>query len=197
MLPYLEQSRKGDRETAHAIFRRHAVMKINIIGGGPGGALLCPPDEAARTRARDHGVRARRRRTTRSAGASSFPTRRSPTSRQRRAVVRRASSPAARRGITSTSSTGPDVTIRGNRFSGIAPHHLPEHPARALRTRSASTCGSTPTSTDPTRCRDCDLLVGADGANSPCASAMRLLSAEVDSGPNKYIWLGTHSCSTA
>jgi anthraniloyl-CoA monooxygenase len=86
---------------------------------------------------------------------------------------------------------GQKVTIRGNRFSGVARLAF----LKILRARCAELgvgLGFHKNVTDVAALRDCDLLVGADGANS----IVRKTYAEhfaptVDVRKNKYIWLGT------
>jgi anthraniloyl-CoA monooxygenase len=86
---------------------------------------------------------------------------------------------------------GERVAIGGNRFSGIARVEF----LRILQDRCAElkvdvryrTVVSSPDDLPP-----CDLLVGADGANSVVRRAYRgVFRPEVRQGRNKFIWLGT------
>ena len=61
---------------------------------------------------------------------------------------------------------GERITVRGNRFSGIARIRVPASPAGIAAASSASICSSTSRSTISTALPPHDLLVGADGANS-------------------------------
>jgi anthraniloyl-CoA monooxygenase len=87
---------------------------------------------------------------------------------------------------------GRKVTIRGNRFSGIARiaflnilHRRAEALGVDLRFHTHVL--------DPDRFGDCDLLVGADGANSLVRERHReQFLPTLDWRRNKYIWLGTH-----
>ncbi|HZS03873.1 MAG TPA: FAD-dependent monooxygenase [Blastocatellia bacterium] len=84
------------------------------------------------------------------------------------------------------------VTIRGNRFSGIGRlkflnilHERCRELGVDLRFHTSLT--------DLGPCRDCDLLVGADGASSLVRRAgQEFFQPSVDLRKNKYIWLGTH-----
>jgi anthraniloyl-CoA monooxygenase len=84
------------------------------------------------------------------------------------------------------------VTIRGNRFSGIARLAFLNILQARCRRLGVELRFHTNV-TDLSRLAACDLLVGADGANS----LVRRTYAEafqptVDWRKNKYIWLGTH-----
>src|SRR5262249_18424260 len=87
---------------------------------------------------------------------------------------------------------GQRVTIHGNRFSGIARiaflnilHRRCEALGVVLRFQTNVS--------DPGRLGDCDLLVGADGANSLVRERFReQFQPTLDGRRNKYIWLGTH-----
>ncbi len=86
---------------------------------------------------------------------------------------------------------GEKVTIRGNRFSGIGRLQF----LNILRAR----CRELGVDlrfhvnvTDVDQYRDCDLLVGADGANSAVRREYQdFFQPSVDVRRNKYIWLGT------
>lgn len=86
---------------------------------------------------------------------------------------------------------GRKVTIRGNRFSGIARlaflnilHRRCEAVGVDLRFHTNLT--------DPDQVTGCDLVVGADGANSLVRQRYRDdFQPSVDVRRNKYIWLGT------
>jgi anthraniloyl-CoA monooxygenase len=87
---------------------------------------------------------------------------------------------------------GQKVTIRGNRFSGIARiaflnilHRRCEALGVNLRFHANVS--------NPDLLRDCDLLVGADGANSLVRDRYRAQFQPIlDPRRNKYVWLGTH-----
>src|SRR5581483_9233744 len=87
---------------------------------------------------------------------------------------------------------GEKVSIRGNRFSGIARiaflnilHRRCEALGVDLQFRTAVP--------DPAQLTGFDLVVGADGANSLVRQAFRdSFRPSLDVRRNKYIWLGTH-----
>jgi anthraniloyl-CoA monooxygenase len=87
---------------------------------------------------------------------------------------------------------GRKVTIRGNRFSGIARlaflnilHRRCEAVGVDLRFHTNLT--------DLDQVTGCDLVVGADGANSLVRQRDRdAFQPSIDVRRNKYIWLGTH-----
>jgi anthraniloyl-CoA monooxygenase len=86
---------------------------------------------------------------------------------------------------------GRKVTIRGNRFSGIARlaflnilHRRCEAVGVDLRFHTNLT--------DPDQVTGCDLVVGADGANSLVRQRYRdAFQPSIDVRRNKFIWLGT------
>ena len=86
---------------------------------------------------------------------------------------------------------GERISVRGNRFSGIARVTFLD----ILRAR----CGEVgvelhyhTTVTDVAALEPCDLLVGADGANSRVREHYaQHFQPELDVGRNNYIWLGT------
>ena len=86
---------------------------------------------------------------------------------------------------------GERITVRGNRFSGIARIrflHVLHERCRELGVDLQFHRPVTDLSTLP----DHDLLVGADGANSTVRRALdQLFLPTVEYGRNKYIWLGT------
>jgi anthraniloyl-CoA monooxygenase len=84
------------------------------------------------------------------------------------------------------------VTIRGNRFSGIA--RLDFLNILQARCREVGVELRFHTNiTDIASIEACDLLVGADGANSLVRRAYgEAFQPTVDWRKNKYIWLGTH-----
>jgi len=83
------------------------------------------------------------------------------------------------------------ITIRGNKFSGIARIKL----LRILQKRCAElgvNLRFRVTVTDPEEFADCDLLVGADGVNSEVRQHFRrFFQPSLEAGSNKYIWYGT------
>lgn len=87
---------------------------------------------------------------------------------------------------------GEKVTIRGNRFSGIGRLKF----LSILRDRCRELgvdlrFGANVT--DVELYRECDLMVGADGANSVVRRAYQdLFKPSIDVRRNKYIWLGTN-----
>jgi anthraniloyl-CoA monooxygenase len=86
---------------------------------------------------------------------------------------------------------GERITVRGNRFSGIARIrflHILQTRCRELGVDLAFHQAVTDVRTLP----PADLLVGADGANSLVRRTHEaLFSPSVEYGRNKYIWLGT------
>jgi 2-polyprenyl-6-methoxyphenol hydroxylase and related FAD-dependent oxidoreductases len=84
------------------------------------------------------------------------------------------------------------VTIRGNRFSGIARLaflNILQARCRALGVELRFHTNIT----DMASINECDLLVGADGANSLVRRAYgEAFQPMVDWRKNKYLWLGTH-----
>jgi anthraniloyl-CoA monooxygenase len=84
------------------------------------------------------------------------------------------------------------VTIRGNRFSGIA--RLAFLNILQTRCRALGVTLSFHTNiTEVESIEACDLLVGADGANSLVRRAYQdAFQPTVDWRKNRYIWLGTH-----
>ncbi|HYL99275.1 MAG TPA: hypothetical protein VEZ90_09995 [Blastocatellia bacterium] len=87
---------------------------------------------------------------------------------------------------------GRRVTIRGNRFSGIARLRF----LNLLQDRCISLGVDIKFKSNiasPNDLRDCDILVGADGANSLVRRTYEgHFRPSVDLRRNKYIWLGTH-----
>jgi len=83
------------------------------------------------------------------------------------------------------------VTIRGNNFSGISRLEF----LNILHKRCADLgveIRFNTNVTDLTEFAECDLLVGADGANSLVRQTFRdALKPTVELGKNKFIWLGT------
>src|SRR5215470_17221099 len=87
---------------------------------------------------------------------------------------------------------GEKVTIRGNRFSGIGRLKFLTILRDRCRELGVDLQFNTAV-TDIDSYRDCDLLVGADGANSAVRRAYNeYFQPSIDLRKNKYIWLGTH-----
>ena len=83
------------------------------------------------------------------------------------------------------------VTIRGNKFSGIGRLRFLNILHERCRELQVDLRFHAPV-TDLEPYRDCDLLVGADGANSLVRRAYQdFFQPAVDVRRNKYIWLGT------
>ena len=86
---------------------------------------------------------------------------------------------------------GRKVTIRGNRFSGIGRLAF----LQILRRRAAAVGVDLRyhvNLADPAALGDCDLLVGADGANSVVRQRYApFFQPSIDRRRNRYIWLGT------
>jgi anthraniloyl-CoA monooxygenase len=86
---------------------------------------------------------------------------------------------------------GERITVRGNRFSGIARIRFLQILQRRCRDVGVDLRFHEPV-TDVAQLPPADLLVGADGANSLVRrSHDRLFRPTVGFGRNKYIWLGT------
>jgi anthraniloyl-CoA monooxygenase len=87
---------------------------------------------------------------------------------------------------------GQKITIRGNRFSGIARLKFLNILQERCRELDIELCFNESV-TDILQLTDCDLLVGADGANSLVRKTFSdFFQPTVDLRKNKYIWLGTH-----
>lgn len=83
------------------------------------------------------------------------------------------------------------ITIRGNKFSGIGRLRFLDVLRARCRELQVDLRFHSPV-TDPEAYRDCDLLVGADGANSQVRRTWQdAFKPTVDVRRNKYIWLGT------
>jgi anthraniloyl-CoA monooxygenase len=86
---------------------------------------------------------------------------------------------------------GEKVSIRGNKFSGIARIRLlnilqARCEELGVRLRFQEDVA------DVESLRDCDLLVGADGVNSAVRERFRAgFEPQVSAGANKYVWYGT------
>lgn len=86
---------------------------------------------------------------------------------------------------------GQRVTIRGNKFSGIGRLRFLNILHQRCRELGVDLRFNSPV-TDFESYRDCDLLVGADGANSLVRRVWQdAFQPTVDVRRNKYIWLGT------
>jgi len=87
---------------------------------------------------------------------------------------------------------GEKISIRGNHFSGIgrlAFLNILQDRCREL----GVDLGFHVNVTDPATLAECDLLVGADGANSLVRKTYgEYFEPSVEPRKNKYIWLGTH-----
>jgi anthraniloyl-CoA monooxygenase len=87
---------------------------------------------------------------------------------------------------------GERITIRGNRFSGVG--RLKFLTILRDRCRELGVDLRFHTNVDDVEAfRDCDLMVGADGANSAVRRAyQKFFEPSIDLRKNKYIWLGTN-----
>ncbi len=84
------------------------------------------------------------------------------------------------------------ITIRGNRFSGIARLAFLQILHRRCRELGIDLRFNTNV-TSVEELRDADLLIGADGANSLVRRTFEAaFQPTLETGKNKYIWLGTH-----
>ena len=87
---------------------------------------------------------------------------------------------------------GQKITIGGNKFSGIARIkflNILQERCREVGVEMRFNANVT----DVGELKDCDLLVGADGANSLVRRTFaKVFQPTVDHRKNKYIWLGTH-----
>jgi anthraniloyl-CoA monooxygenase len=87
---------------------------------------------------------------------------------------------------------GERITIRGNRFSGIGRLKFLSILRERCRELGIGLRFHTNVS-DVESYRDCDLMVGADGANSVVRCAYQgFFKPSIDVRKNKYIWLGTN-----
>ncbi|MGH9751165.1 MAG: FAD-dependent monooxygenase [Blastocatellia bacterium] len=87
---------------------------------------------------------------------------------------------------------GERVTIRGNRFSGIGRLKFLSVLRDRCRELEVDLRFHT-NATDVEPYRDCDLMIGADGANSAVRRAYQdFLEPSIDVRKNKYLWLGTN-----
>lgn len=87
---------------------------------------------------------------------------------------------------------GERVTIRGNRFSGIGRLKFLSILRGRCRELGVDLRFGVNV-TDIESYRDCDLMVGADGANSAVRRAYQdFFKPSIDVRKNKYIWLGTN-----
>lgn len=84
------------------------------------------------------------------------------------------------------------VTIRGNKFSGIARIELLNILQRRCIDLGVELRFQTEASDIESMAEDCDLLVGADGINSIVRQTYNeFFESELSIRPNKYIWYGT------
>jgi anthraniloyl-CoA monooxygenase len=87
---------------------------------------------------------------------------------------------------------GERITIRGNRFSGIGRLKFLSILRERCRELGVDLRFHT-NAADVEPYRDCDLMVGADGANSAARRAYQdFFKPSIDVRKNKYIWLGTN-----
>jgi anthraniloyl-CoA monooxygenase len=85
------------------------------------------------------------------------------------------------------------VTVRGNRFSGIARIELLHILQRRCRELGIALNFRNDVAEVPKLAPDCDLLVGADGVNSTVRKIYgSLFEPSLSSRPNRYIWYGTN-----
>ena len=87
---------------------------------------------------------------------------------------------------------GERVTIRGNRFSGVGRLRFLNILRERCRELGVDLRFHTNVA-DVEPYRDCDLMVGSDGANSVVRQSYRdFFNPSIDVRKNKYIWLGTN-----
>jgi anthraniloyl-CoA monooxygenase len=87
---------------------------------------------------------------------------------------------------------GERVTIRGNRFSGVGRLRFLNILRERCRELGVDLRFHTNVA-DVETYRDCDLMVGSDGANSVVRQSYRdFFMPSIDVRKNKYIWLGTN-----
>ncbi len=87
---------------------------------------------------------------------------------------------------------GQKISVRGNRFSGIARIALLGILARRCEALGVGMCFETPVADPAALAAECDLLVGADGIGSAVRDAFReRFQPSFDYRANRYIWLGT------
>lgn len=85
------------------------------------------------------------------------------------------------------------VTIRGNRFSGIARIELLHILQQRCRELEVDLRFQTEVADIEALANECDLLVGADGINSTVRQAYaEFFEPDLSVRANKYIWYGTH-----
>jgi anthraniloyl-CoA monooxygenase len=88
---------------------------------------------------------------------------------------------------------GQKITIRGNRFSGIARIKLLQILQRRCRQLNVDLHFRTEISEIDEMASNCDLLVGADGINSTIRQRYgEFFEPRLSAGKNKYIWYGTN-----
>jgi anthraniloyl-CoA monooxygenase len=88
---------------------------------------------------------------------------------------------------------GEKITIRGNRFSGIARIKLLQILQRRCQQLNVDLRFRTEISDIDELAANCDLLVGADGINSTVRQRYsEFFEPRLSAGKNKYIWYGTN-----
>jgi 2-polyprenyl-6-methoxyphenol hydroxylase-like FAD-dependent oxidoreductase len=88
---------------------------------------------------------------------------------------------------------GQKITIRGNRFSGIARIKLLQILQRRCQQLNVDLRFRTEISEIDKLAANCDLLVGADGINSTVRQKYsEFFEPRLSAGKNKYIWYGTN-----
>jgi 2-polyprenyl-6-methoxyphenol hydroxylase-like FAD-dependent oxidoreductase len=88
---------------------------------------------------------------------------------------------------------GEKISIRGNRFSGIARIEILKILQNRCRELNVELFFEKEVADVESFARDCDLLIGADGINSTVRKTYAdFFKPDLSVRPNKYIWYGTH-----